>query len=142
MPDENRYNDDDKNSKKGGEFRVPPRTWLVWIAIFGGIILLMLFKDRLDSQDKMLGQYKFQQLVESNQIAKATINYSPQNPFLTEIVGEYYKTDTAGNRVKVGDQEEKIPFRAKVRLTPELEKKILGMKHCDVREPNTMLVSF
>ena len=33
MADE-KYNDDDKPSKKGGEFRVPPRTWIVWIAIF------------------------------------------------------------------------------------------------------------
>src|SRR2546426_9141628 len=127
MPDDNKHSDDEKSPRKAGEFKVPPRTWLVWIAIFGGIILLMLFKDRLESQDKMLSQFRFQQLVESNQIAKATINYSPQNPFLTEIVGEYYKTDIAGNRTKLNDQEEKVPFRAKVRLTSKLEKKILDM---------------
>src|ERR1043165_5397837 len=142
MSDDHKYSDEEKNPKKGGEFRVPPRTWLVWIAIFGGIILLMLFKDRLDSEDKMLKQYQVQQLVESNQIAKAIINYSPQNPFLTEIVGEYYRTDSAGNRVKNGDQDEKIPFRAKARLTSKLEKKILSMPQFEVREPNTMLVSF
>ena len=47
MAEDNKYNDDDKSSKKGGEFRVPPRTWIVWIAIFGGIILLMLAKERM-----------------------------------------------------------------------------------------------
>src|ERR1051325_6645223 len=140
MSDDHKYSDEEKNPKKGGEFRVPPRTWLVWIAIFGGIILLMLFKDRLDSQDKMLKQYQFQQLVESNQIAKAIINYSPQNPFLTEIVGEYYRTDSAGNRVKNGDQDEKVPFRAKARLTSKLEKKILSMPQFEVREPNAVLL--
>ena len=36
MSDDNKYNDEEKNPKKG-EFRVPPRTWIVWIAIFGGI---------------------------------------------------------------------------------------------------------
>jgi len=51
MPDE-KYNDDDKSSKKGGEFRVPPRTWIVWIAIFGGIILLMLAKERMTPQSE------------------------------------------------------------------------------------------
>src|SRR5436190_256401 len=142
MPDDNRYNDDDKGSRKGGEFKVPPRTWLVWIAIFGGIILLMLFKDRLDSQDKMLSQFMFQQLVESNQIARAIINYSPQNPCRTDIAGEYYKTDSQGKRLKSNDQDEKVPFRAKARLTPKLEKKILSMPQFEVREPNTMLVSF
>src|SRR5439155_16890530 len=99
MANDHKHNDDEKTPRKAGEFKVPPRTWLVWIAIFGGIILLMLFKHRLESQDKMLSQFRFQQLVESNQIAKATINYSPQNPFLTEIVGEYYRTDSAGNKL-------------------------------------------
>jgi hypothetical protein len=53
MADDNKYSDDDKNTKKG-EFRVPPRTWIVWIAIFGGIILLMLFKEKLDSPPRPL----------------------------------------------------------------------------------------
>src|SRR5437016_8346778 len=99
MADE-KYNDDDKSSKKGGEFRVPPRTWIVWIAIFGGIILLMLFKDRMEPQGEPISQSRFQQLVESNQITQATINYSPQNPYLTEIVGKYFKTDGSGNHIK------------------------------------------
>ena len=78
MADENRYSDDDKNPKKG-EFRVPPRTWIIWIAIFGGIILLMLLRKSMDSPERdLLSQYSFQQMVESNQIAEATINYSPQ----------------------------------------------------------------
>ena len=29
--------------KGGGEFRVPPRTWILWIAIIGAIPLLFLF---------------------------------------------------------------------------------------------------
>src|SRR5436305_2350597 len=98
MADDNKYSDDDKNPRKG-EFRVPPRTWIVWIAIFGGIVLLMLFRDRMETQGDPLSQYRFQQLVDSNQIAQATINYSPQNPYLTEIVGKYFKTDSSGARV-------------------------------------------
>src|SRR5437764_11540109 len=90
MPDDNRNNDDDKNAKKGGDFKVPPRTWVVWIAIFGGIILLMLMRDKWDSQGRPIGQAEFQQMVDSNQIAQATINYSPQNLSLTEVSGKYY----------------------------------------------------
>src|SRR5579863_6994738 len=93
MAEDNKHSDDDKTPKQG-EFRVPPRTWVVWIAIFGGIILLMLFRDRLDNQGEMLSQYALFQKVESNQIAQATINYSPQS--LPEITGKYHKTDTAG----------------------------------------------
>src|SRR4051812_14955661 len=97
MSDEDKYNDEEKTPKKGGEFRVPPRTWIVWIAIFGGIITLMLVKDKMEWQGESLKQYRFQQLVDSNLIAKAVINYNPQNGALTEITGEYYKTDPAGN---------------------------------------------
>src|SRR3954453_3301673 len=103
MSDDNKYNnDEDKNPKKGGEFRVPPRTWVVWIAIFGGIILLMLMKDRWESQGEALKQYQFYQLVESNLVAQATVNYSPQNPYLTEVTGRYYKTDASGAHIKKG----------------------------------------
>src|SRR3954452_5459825 len=103
MSDDNRNNEDEKNPKKG-EFKVPPRTWIVWIAIFGGIILLMLFRDRMESQGEEVKQFRFQQMVESNQIAQSTINYSPQNPYLTEILGKYYPTDSEGARVKKGGQ--------------------------------------
>ena len=87
MSEDNKNRDDDKNPKKGGEFRVPPRTMVVWIAILGGITLLMLFKDRMDSPGEFLNQYAFQQKVESNLIAQATINYNPQSPDLREITG-------------------------------------------------------
>src|SRR5512143_1046067 len=93
MADDNRYSDDDKSPKRGSEFRVPPRTWIVWIAIFGGIILLMLARERMDSQGDVLSQFRFQQLVESNLIAHAVINYSPQNLSLTEITGKYYRNE-------------------------------------------------
>ena len=141
MSDENKHNDDDKAPKKGGEFRVPPRTWIVWIAIFGGIILLMLFRDRMETQGEPLSQYRFQQLVESNQIAQATINYSPQNPYLTEIVGKFFRTDASGNHIKKNDQEELVAFRTKARLTPKMEEKLLALPQFEVREPNTMLLS-
>src|SRR5664280_1131784 len=93
MSDDNRNRDDDKTPKKGGEFRVPPRTMVVWIAILGGIVLLMLFRDRMDTPGDVLNQYTFQQLVESNQIVQATINYSPQSPDLREITGKYRKIE-------------------------------------------------
>src|SRR5262249_62333789 len=128
MSDDNRNNDDEKNSKKGGEFKVPPRTWVVWIAIFGGIILLMLMRDKWESQGKQIGQAEFQQLVDSNQIASAKINYSPQNLALTEVTGKYYRTDSTGARIKDRTgQEEAVSFQAKGRLYKKLEQKVLTM---------------
>src|ERR1700693_5365951 len=111
MADDNRHSDDEKTPRKSGEFRVPPRTWIVWILIFGGIILLMLFKEKMAEPGEVLTQHAFQDLVDANQIATASINYSPQN-LLNEVVGKYYK-----------DSDHKVlaPFRARVRLTPAME---------------------
>jgi len=143
MSDDNKYNEDDKNPKKGGEFKVPPRTWVVWIAIFGAIILLMVMRDRWESPGTLINQFRFQQLVESNQIAQATLNYNPQDPYLTEIIGKYYKVDASGARISGKDGDQTEPFRAKVRLTSRLERKILSGQYpqFEVKEPNTMLLS-
>ncbi len=40
------------------------------------------------------------------------------------------------------DQKVEAPFRAKVRLYPDLEKKLLSLPQFEPREPNTMLFSF
>src|ERR1043166_662065 len=113
MADDNKSNDDEKNPKKG-EFRVPPRTWIVWIAIFGGIILLMLMRDKWETQGDNVAQWRFMQLYESNQVTQAIVNYNPQNTLLVEIIGKYRPIDKDGNLTK------EVPFRTKARLTPEM----------------------
>ncbi len=134
MSEENRYNDDDKNPRKPGEFKVPPRTWIIWIAIFGGIIMLMLLKDRMETPGKTLLQYDFLQKVESNLVAEATVNYNPQSPLLTEIIGKYYSTNSEGKR-------ELVAFRTKARLTEKMEDKLYNLPQFEPREPNTMLLT-
>jgi len=144
MADDNRFNinSDDKNQKKGGEFKVPPRTYMVWIVILGGIIALMMLRQKMDRPGDTLSQYRFQQLVESNQIAEATINYNAQNPFLTEIVGKYHQSDGDGKRLAESDAQHGLAlFRTKVRLTPRLEEKLLSLPQFQPHEQNQMLLS-
>ena len=142
MPDVTQFSDDDHRPKKGGEFRVPPRTWIIWITIFGGIILLMLMRERWDSQGENLPQWRFQQLLESNLIAEATVNYSPQDLPLMEIVGKYYLADKDGKPLKWEDGRPKqVPFHTKARLSPALEEQLFSKFQFEPREPNTMLMS-
>ena len=47
MSDDNSRNDDKK--QKNGEFRVPPRTYILWIAILAAIPLLMVFRNNAAS---------------------------------------------------------------------------------------------
>lgn len=94
----------------------------------------MVFKDRVGPPGEMISQYRFEQLLDSNLIKQATINYNPQNTALNEVVGFYYRGGENGAQVQV-------PFRAKVRLTPSLESKLLARPEFEPHEPNTLLIS-
>src|SRR6185295_250140 len=98
MSDEKKLKDDEK---KGGEFRIPPRTWIIWSAIISSILLLLLFKDRYETSSPVLNQFEFTQKVSSNLIVKAYVSCDVQNPLqsLFQISGKYYKTDAEGNKV-------------------------------------------
>ena len=140
MSDDNRYSsDDDKNPKRGGEFRVPPRTWLIWILIVGGIIMLMLFKERMDFPGEKMSQFRFQQLVDAKLVTQGNIIYNPQDPQLNVVEGKYYKTDAEGKRYAENDPRYGLVlFRDKFLLTPDLLKKLLDLGF-QPREANTML---
>ncbi|HEX5219380.1 MAG TPA: ATP-dependent zinc metalloprotease FtsH [Verrucomicrobiae bacterium] len=141
MADDNR-NDDDKNVKKGGEFRMQPRTWVVWAVIIGGIVLLATMKDKYgDVQRTPLTQYEFLQKAHSNLIASATINYGAQSSWLTEITGSYYATDANGNKVMKDGKPVEVSFRTKARLTEDMENLLLNVEKIEPRESSALLYS-
>src|SRR5438552_18570478 len=102
MSEDNKNRDDDRGGKRNGDFRVPPRTDIMWIAILGAIPLLMVFRNTGPSSAEILSQIQFQQKVESNQVASGTIIYDPQSPYMREVRGLYYKTDKNGARIEEG----------------------------------------
>jgi ATP-dependent Zn protease len=133
MQDDRRTHGQEPDSIIVGEPRTQRRVWIVWLAVLGGIVLLMLFKERRESPADTISQYQFEQLVDNGQIVKATVNYDPQNPALNEVMGKYYKTE--------GDSKSEVPFRARVRLSDALERKLFSMPQFQPRQPNTMLLS-
>ena len=70
MSDENNNKDDERGSKRNGEFRVPPRTYIIWIAILGAIPLLMVFRNAGPASSESLTQTQFMQAFASNQIVQ------------------------------------------------------------------------
>jgi ATP-dependent Zn protease len=93
----------------------------------------MLFKERMEVPGETISQYQFEQLVDEGRIVDATVNYDPQNSALNEVVGKYYRAE--------GDSKTQVPFRARVRMTDALERKIFSMPQFEPRQPNTMLLS-
>ncbi len=119
------------NSEPVSRYRIPSRIWIVWITIFGGIILLMLLRDNWDSPGEQISQHRFEELLDANQIAHAIVWYDNQSP-LNEIAGAY-KSE--------GNVSPEVPFRTKVRLTHRLEEKLFNMPQFEARQPNTMVMS-
>src|SRR5688572_10432250 len=140
MSDESK-NSDNKNGKRSGDFKVPPRTYLLWIAIVLAIPLLMIFRNNSGSQAEVLTQTQFIDKVESNLITKGTIIYDPQSPYLHEVRGKYIRTDSTAKPVldPAGKLIE-VAFTAKVRLPEKFEEKLLFSGKFDIKQPNTMLL--
>jgi cell division protease FtsH len=124
--------EDKKDSKKGGEFRVPPRTWILWIAILGAIPLLVLFRDPRENKE-ILTEPRFMELLQSGAIEKGTIWIDPQWGASREITGTYSKTE---NGVPTHQK-----FSVLVDLDDALNVELRNSKKFERKKPNTLVQS-
>ena len=132
---------DNKNGKRGGDFKVPPRTYLLWIAIVLAIPLLMIFRNNSGTQAEVLTQTQFIEKVDSNLISKGTIIYDPQSPYLHEIRGKYIRTDSSGQQILDSNgKPAEANFTTKIRFTEKFEEKLLFSGKFEIKQPNTMLL--
>jgi len=138
MADENKFNDEDRKSKKGTEFKMPPRAFW-WIPVLGVIVTLMFLQRRLDAPADMLLQSAFMQKVAANEIAHAMVVLDPQSPYLREISGEYFKVDKEGKREKLDGKDATVPFTAQIFLTDEKIQELLTNPRFESKRPNTMM---
>jgi cell division protease FtsH len=139
MADDNKHNDD---KKKGGEFKVPPRNYLLWIAILALVPLLMLFKDKATSPGfASLSLPEFIKLDAADLISSGTIVYDVQSP-LQEIYGKYFKTDAAGNKIMEVGRAVEVPFKVKAHLPEKLDERLIMSGKYEVKTANPMLMGF
>jgi cell division protease FtsH len=137
-------NNNNRKEKRNGDFKMPSRGLILWIAILGSIPLLMMMKDRAVSPTDTLEQYEFTQKLESNLIAQATVHYDVQSP-LHLIVGRYYKTTADGKKVlEANEKPVEVPFKAEVDMTDDLKKLVFSPEHAKlfkVRKPSVILAN-
>jgi cell division protease FtsH len=113
MSDQKRPNEPDRNDKKNGELRLPPRTFLVWIGIIAVVSILMLVRNGAETPVEELGSF-------SDLMAKLTNNaivpgsgriiYGLQSPDIKRIQGRYYALDHDKKKTEV-------PFKLETPLT-------------------------
>ncbi len=113
---------------------MPPRNWLLWIAIIGAIPMLMFFKTKTEAVQTTVSRHELMQLMDSNLVISGTIHYNPQSSVLHEITGKYRKIDRGGETTEV-------PFKTKTRLNEALETRLLDSGKFESVEPNTLLLN-
>ena len=130
---EERNSEGHRNERKGGEGRVPPRAWLLWLAILSIIPLLVFFKDRTESRHRVLSHTEFLELFKAGQIEEGVIHYNVQSP-LREITGKI--------AADAGEGKLPVPFRFETRVSEALEEQLLTSGRFKVAEPSTLLMGF
>src|ERR1043165_8971312 len=128
MSDENKQNNKDR---KSGDVKVPPRNWLIWTLILIAIPVVIFFRTKTESKYPSITRQELVKLLHSPDLKlDGKIYYAPpQSSMLSEISGHLVQTNGV----------EKF-FRAKTRLTDELEKDLLDRGFQEA-EPNTFLMS-
>ena len=130
MSDENR-NDEDRQ-KKNGEFRMSSPKWVMWIILMMLVAAVLLVKYQWPQEGDAISQYKFNELVNSNMIADATVKISPQY-LQKEITGSYVTVDKDGKK-------EAHPFHTRVLMTDStLETMSNTHENFKREEPSAML---
>ena len=143
MADDNKNNNAEKDPKQAGEFRMlPPRTWVVWSAIIGIVVLFVMANEK-----KLMGpapanvtQYEFEAMLASNTIVKAKVSFTPQTFPSAEITGAHFKTDKDGEVLKEAGKPVEVVFIVKdVMLSESLIDQWRKSSKIQFHKPDTLL---
>jgi cell division protease FtsH len=128
MSDLNRPSEPDKNDKRNGDMRLPPRTFLIWIGIIAAFSVLFLLKNGNEPQVEEFSSYlQLRDKLTNNLIVpdSGKITYGSQMPDIKRVTGRYYKTDALGKiSIKDGKKEE-MPFKLDIPLTDQMTKELV-----------------
>src|SRR5688500_11147649 len=133
MADENK-NNEDKNEKKSGEFRIPSKTLLVWIGIVAFIMVLMVFRGKTETKPTRLNYVQLVEKLEKGAISDGKIVFSQQTQNLRTIKGKYAEVDKDGSK-------KLIPFYSDLPDMPEFTKTLIASGKFEAEEPSTLLTN-
>jgi cell division protease FtsH len=120
MSDLNRPNEPDKNEKRNGDMRLPPRTLMIWIGILAAFSVLFMLKNGTEPQPDKFSRYsQLHEKLTNNLIVpdSGEITYGGQISDLHHITGRYYRTDEHGKILEKDGKKVEVPFKLDIPLT-------------------------
>ncbi len=121
MSDLNRPGEPDKNDKRNGDMRLPPRTFLVWIGIIAAFSVLFLLRNGTEPQVEEFSSYpQLHDKLINNLIVpdSGKITYGSQVPDIKRVTGRYYRIEKDGKKTEV-------PFKLDIPLTDQMTKELV-----------------
>jgi len=131
----------DERGTEAPEFKVPVRTFVIWIVIIGLIPLILILRQNRANPGQHLRQHEFMEKVEGDLIARATIAVDPQSPNVREIRGRYFKTDADGQKAIENGKLVEVPFYAEAFITDHNLQTLLNRPEYYLKTPNTLLIN-
>jgi cell division protease FtsH len=131
MADQNKSSEPDRNDKRNGDMRLPPRTFLIWIGIIAAFSILFLLKTGTQPPVEEFTSYpQLAEKLTNNLIVpdSGKITFGSQVPEVKHITGSYYKVDKDGKKVE-------MPFKLDVYLSNEMINELVAVK--GFKTPNT-----
>jgi cell division protease FtsH len=128
MPNLNRSTEPDKNDKRNGDMRLPPRTILVWVGIFAIVAVLALVHNGSETTVEELASFPdLLHKLTNNLIVPGSgrVVYGLQSADIQRVTGKYYATqengklqpDPAGKKIEV-------PFKLETHLTEKMSNEL------------------
>jgi hypothetical protein len=99
MPDPNRNSETDKNDKRNGEMRLPPRTFMVWIAIIAIAVIVMFVRNGTEAPIEEMASFPDLLHKMTNGLivpGSGRVIYGLQSTDIQRITGKYYSMQDNG----------------------------------------------
>jgi cell division protease FtsH len=132
MPDLNRSSEPEKNNKGNGEMRLPPRTFLVWIAIIAIAVIVAFVRNGNETTVEEMASFPdLLNKLTNNLIVPGSgrIVYGLQSADIERVTGKYYTNfATLDNGKPSLDRETKrveVPFKLETHLTDKMSDALL-----------------
>jgi cell division protease FtsH len=132
MADLNRSSEPEKNNKGNGEMRLPPRTFLVWIAIIAIAVIVAFVRNGNETTVEEMASFPdLLNKLTNNLIVPGSgrIVYGLQSADIERVTGKYYTNfATLDNGKPSLDRETKrveVPFKLETHLTDKMSDALL-----------------
>jgi len=128
MADPNRSAEPDKNDKRNGDMRLPPRAFLVWIGIIAIVAIVAFARNGAETPQEELASFPdLMRKLTNNLIVPGSgrVVYNLQSADIERVTGKYYSMldngkpalDAAGKRIE-------LPFKLETHLTEKMSNEL------------------